>query len=210
MLLRETKNRFKFIWIHLVLILLPFSLLSDGGGSPSNENDLVFACMVIPKQNEVESLIWAKSIRKLGGKFSSNPIWVFIPNKVEDLSSDRREKLYKLGVQLFPFEIDENILRFPLAGKPFAAAEAERLASKKFKFMAWTDPDNMFLNEPREFILPDGINLGYRPVHHINVGSIFDQPLDEFLRARFDRLRIVRLDCLMDRFTQRAAETIEQ
>ncbi len=172
------KKRFKIIGT--LSILLSFSLFSSWQCSPSGKKDLVFACMVIPGQNEVESLIWAKSIREFGGRYSSNPIWVFVPNKVENLSSDRRKKLHNVGVQLFPFEIEESILRFPLAGKPYAATEAERLATGKFKFMAWTDPDNMILNDPGEFILPEGINLGYRPVHHINVGSIYNQPLDEF------------------------------
>ncbi len=177
---KKIKNLFKLIWVLFLFILLSFSLFSTWECSSSGESDLVFACMVIPEQNEVESLIWARSIREYGGNYSSNPIWVFVPNTVETLSTGKREELNELGVQLFPFEIDENILRFPLAGKPFAAAEAERLATGKYKFMAWTDPDNMLLNEPREFILSEGMNLGYRPVHHINVGSIYSQPLDEF------------------------------
>jgi hypothetical protein len=180
MLFSKIKSRFKLIWIHFLSILLPFNLFSAWGSVPSGEDDLVFACMVIPAQNEVESLIWAESIRKFSGKFSSNPIWVFIPNNVENLSAGKCEKLKELGVELFPFAIDESILRFPLAAKPFAAAEAEKVALGKCEFLAWTDPDNMFLNEPAEFILPEDKNLGYRPVHHINVGSIYDQPLDEF------------------------------
>lgn len=192
MLLERITNLFELIGIHLFLILLPINLLSTEVNSPSGENDLVFACLVVPGQNEVESLIWARSIRKFGGKFSSYPIWIFVPNKVENLSSERREKLTELGVQLFSFVIDENILRFPLAGKPYAAAEAEKSAAGKFKFMVWTDPDNMLLNEPREFILSKGINLGYRPVHHINVGSIYDQPLDEFWKLIYEDCGVPR------------------
>src|SRR4030042_1290955 len=69
----------------------------------------------------------ASSIRKFGGKFSSNPIWIFIPNKIENLSETKREKLLELGVEFFPFTIDESASRFPLAAKPFAAAEAEKV-----------------------------------------------------------------------------------
>jgi hypothetical protein len=148
--------------------------------SKNEGTKLVFACMVIPEHNEVESLIWARSVRHFSGRFSGNSIWMFIPNDVEALSSSRREELDELGVKLFPFKIDKEMLRFPLAGKPFAAAEAEKLASGKLDIVAWTDPDNIYLNEPNEIILPDKINLGYRPVHHVNIGSIYNQPLDEF------------------------------
>jgi hypothetical protein len=36
------------------------------------------------------------------------------------------------------------------------------------------------LREPRGFLLPDGKSLGYRPVHHTNVGSRYGEPLDPF------------------------------
>ncbi|HUS86795.1 MAG TPA: DJ-1/PfpI family protein [Bacteroidales bacterium] len=149
-------------------------------GNKEKPVNVIFASIVIPGQKEVESLIWARSIRKFGGRFKSNPIWVFIPNNVEDLSAANRRRLIGLGVELFPFNIDERAARFPLAAKPFAAAEAEKLTSGKCTFLAWIDPDNMVINEPEEFVLPKGKNLGYRPVHHINVGSVYDEPLNEF------------------------------
>ena len=165
-----------------VLTLFLFGLLTGEIASiQRNESkNLVFASLVIPYQNEVESLIWVRSIREFGGKYSSSPIWIFIPNKIERLSESRRKELLEYGVEFFPFPIDENAARFPLAAKPFAAAEAERVALGKCDFLVWIDPDHMILNQPDEFILPAGINLGYRPVHHINIGSVFSEPLNNF------------------------------
>ncbi len=178
----KTTNHFFVcsIFICLVIFSLKTFCADKPGGEMSKSPIVIFGAMVIPGQNEVESLIWASSIRKFGGKFSSNPIWIFIPNKIENLSETKREKLLELGVEFFPFTIDESASRFPLAAKPFAAAEAEKVALGKCEFLAWTDPDNMYLNEPDEFILPGGKNLGYRPVHHINVGSVYSEPLDEY------------------------------
>jgi putative intracellular protease/amidase len=166
-----------------LIVALSLPCLMTGMMTSLSKNEgqkLVFACMVIPGQNEAEALIWARSIRRFTGRFSGYPIWIFLPNDVEALSSSRREQLRELGAKLFLFRIDEGMLRFPLAGKPFAAAEAEKSASGKFDIVAWTDPDNIYLNEPDEILLPDNVNLGYRPVHHINIGSIYNQPLDEF------------------------------
>src|SRR4030042_796911 len=125
----KTTNHFFVcsIFICLVIFSLKTFCADKPGGEMSKSPIVIFGAMVIPGQNEVESLIWASSIRKFGGKFSSNPIWIFIPNKIENLSETKREKLLELGVEFFPFTIDESASRFPLAAKPFAAAEAEKV-----------------------------------------------------------------------------------
>jgi hypothetical protein len=162
--------------------LIPDKLSSENTSAvnPYSKPYVIFAAMVIPGQNEVESIIWARSIRNYAGNFSTNPVWIFIPNDINNLPEPKRIIFNELDVELFPFVIDDSVLHFPLAAKPVAAAEAERTATGKCEFLAWTDPDNMFLNEPVEFILPPYKNLGYRPVHHINIGSIYADPLNEF------------------------------
>ncbi|MFC2139770.1 DJ-1/PfpI family protein [Bacteroidota bacterium] len=177
-----SSNQFKWNVAIILIFLFLFSLKVKcyNEKDTADESDLVFACLVVPGQNEIESLIWAGSIREFGGKFSNNTIWVFIPNNVNNLSESKRKELKKLNVELFPFQIDEETLRFPLAAKPFAAAAAEKRADGKYDLVAWIDPDNIFVNEPNEFIIPENIILGFRPVHHINIGSMYSEPLNEF------------------------------
>ena len=146
----------------------------------SKKTDVVFACRIDPGSNELETLIWVKSLRKFGGKFSSCPIWIFVPNSINDITVYIRRHLEKLNAELFCFEADESILRFPFAAKIRASAKAESQAEGKYEHLAWMDPDNIFVNEPVEFELSPEEVLAYRPVHHINIGSRYNDPLDEF------------------------------
>ncbi len=144
------------------------------------EERIVIAAMVIPGINEIEATIWARSIREFGGRFSAAPVWVLVPGRGKELSETVRKTLSELGVEIRMFEIDEKDLRFPLGAKASAAAEAERSAQGECEFLVWLDPDNMVIGEPEEFVLPAGVDLAYRPVHHIQVGSIYSVPPDRF------------------------------
>ena len=142
---------------------------------------LVFASTVYPRRgSETNSLLLAESIRSFGGALSRAPIWYFVPDYGEPLSDDTREQLLALGVALTPFEIEAEVARFPFTGDAEAAAIAESRALGRANALAWLNPNTLVLREPRGFLLPDGKVLGYRPVHHTNVGSRYGEPLDPF------------------------------
>lgn len=157
-----------------------FPSFSEAGQKNNDKSNLVFACMVFPLNNELESTIWAESIRKFGGEYALNPIWIFVPQNKENLTAFTRNKLEKLGVTLISYPLDQNTLRFPFAAKVSASSEAEKAAAGKYELLAWMDPDNIIVNDPVDFSLPEDKSLAYRPVHHINIGSPYDQPLDDF------------------------------
>ena len=48
------------------------------------------------------------------------------------------------------------------------------------RLLVWLDEDTVFLQDPEEFDLPEGIRLGYRPVMHRNIGLRMDEPIDAF------------------------------
>ena len=141
----------------------------------------MFASTVYPRrESETNSLLLAESIRSFGGALSRAQIWYFIPDYGEPLSEDTRNRLLALGVTLTPFEIEPDVARFPFTGDAEAAAIAESRALGCTDFIAWLNPNSLVLREPSDFLLPDGKNLGYRPVHHTNVGSRYREPLDPF------------------------------
>ncbi len=141
----------------------------------------MFASTVYPKRgSETNSLLLAESIRSFGGSLSSAPIWYFIPDYGEPLSNDTRDRLLALGITLTPFEIEPEVVRFPFIGDAEAAALAESRALGRADFIAWLNPNTLVLREPEDFLLPDVKVLGYRPVHHTNVGSRYGEPLDSF------------------------------
>jgi hypothetical protein len=46
--------------------------------------------------------------------------------------------------------------------------------------MAWVLPDTLFISPPVSFLLEPEKQVAYRPVHHSNIGSEFDQELDSY------------------------------
>ena len=76
--------------------------------------------------------------------------------------------------------MDSKILRFPLGGDVVAAAQAESKAHNQANLLAWLGTNTVVLQEPKDFILPHDKTLGYRPVHHLLIGSRYDEPLDPF------------------------------
>lgn len=145
------------------------------------QNNLIFNSVVYPTTlSETNVLLLMESIRTFAGSLSQAPIWCLMPEYGKQLSMATQHKLVSLNVILIPFEIDYEILRFPFTGEAQAAAVAESMANGKADFLVWLGANTVVLQEPSHFLLPDDKSLGYRPVHHTNVGSRYDRPLDPF------------------------------
>jgi len=151
--------------------------------TPSKEENcdkIVFSSIIYPgRASESNSLLLAASIRDFGGSISSKPIWFFAP-KLDGLSSEARLLLEKLNVEIIPFEIDQEVLKFPFTGHAEAAALAESRAQESANLLAWLAPNTLVLQEPLDLLLAEEIQLGYRPVHHKLLGLLYDEPLDSF------------------------------
>lgn len=142
---------------------------------------LIFTCMA-PSHSpglDIYTPLFAASIRMFGGILSECPVWVLIPQFEDDISEETR-KLVSLDVTVIPFKIDPDVLKFPFAGYVRAAATAESLAKGKTKFLAWIGLDTVVINEPALFLLDKSKIVGFRPVHHTVIGSIYEEPLDPF------------------------------
>jgi hypothetical protein len=142
---------------------------------------LVFVSVVHQhKISETNLLLLIESIRKFAGSLSRIPIWVFTPDKPEKLSSTLTTRMKELNVTLIPFKIESNVRKFFFASEIKALALAELRAINQTRLLAWIDSNTLVLQEPSNCLLPDERSLGYRPVHHTNIGSRFDKPADSF------------------------------
>ncbi len=142
---------------------------------------LVFASIVFPdSSSETNGLLLAESVRAFAGTLSQAPVWFYVPQNGRQLSTIVKKKLSTLNVILRPFDVDEEVLRFPFTGHSIAAALAESMASDQASFIAWLSPNTIVLQEPRDFLLQDNKTLGFKPVHHTLLGSRYDEPLDSF------------------------------
>ena len=127
-----------------------------------------------------ETFILVESIRKFAGIFSDAPIWLITTKAEEEIPLSSRAQLKMHRVEIIQISLDAEILKFPFTGSTFAAATAEIMAVGKTKYLAWLGSNSLIINEPREFLLKAGKNLGCRPVHHTLIGSLYYQPIDEF------------------------------
>ena len=151
-------------------------------------NDLIFAFNSNAEDKETSILI--ESLRTFTGKFSNSPIWLFTHKELDEISEKRRKILDSLNVTIKKIEIDKEILKFPFISHVRSAAQAEEEAKNQTKNLAFLGTNTIFIQEPKEFILKEGINLGYRPVHHTLIGSIFERPIDKFWSLIYQKCNV--------------------
>ena len=147
----------------------------------NNREQLIFATVTYPNPgSEKNTLLLVESIRAFAGSLRQAPIWCFVPQYGKQLSPETESRLIALDVILMPYDIEIEVARFFFAADIRAAQIAESTATGKTDLLVWLGSNTIILKEPQAFVLPDGKSLGYRPVHHANIGSVFDTPLDAF------------------------------
>jgi hypothetical protein len=127
-----------------------------------------------------ETMILIESIREFAKELSKNPIWLFTKKTLEEIPEELLRRLKELNVDVITLDLDPNIANFSFIDHVYAAAKAEEMAINKTKNLVFLGTNSLFFDSPIEFLLDEGINLGYRPVHHKLIGSIFNEPIDYF------------------------------
>ncbi|UCD19372.1 MAG: hypothetical protein JSU64_08155 [candidate division WOR-3 bacterium] len=177
---RLSRTSFSIILLFLALLITRLSS-ADVDVIMAPENTPIVVTVTYPvSHSEINTTLLVESIRAFGGSMANAPIWCMVPEYGKALSDSFREIASALNIDLIPFEARPEIVRFFFAADIEAAALAESLAVGKAKPLIWLSSNTLILREPSEFILPEDKNLGYRPVHHTNIGSLYDKPLDEF------------------------------
>jgi len=151
-------------------------------------NNIIFA---FPSScTDIETPLLISSIRKFAGKYSQSPIWVVTTKKNIEIPSKMIDFFNTMNVKVINLEVKSDIMKLPFIGYTQAAAKAESLATGKTNFLIWLGSNSLVINEPKEFILADGINLGFRPVHHTLIGSLYDKPLDAFWKIIYQKCNV--------------------
>jgi flavin reductase (DIM6/NTAB) family NADH-FMN oxidoreductase RutF len=139
--------------------------------------------------SDPKDLILAASIREFGESLSNYPIWVLVPKSKENINNEMKNSFLSLNVDLIPISTKDEP-KFPFITYVLAAANAESLAKEKTKLLAWLGSNTIIFNEPKHFLLDNDKLLGYRPVHHTNIGSFYDEPLDPFWELVYQKCNI--------------------
>jgi hypothetical protein len=169
------------------IILLAVSIFVTGFSSNagvddlSNREQLIFVTVTYPSPgSEKNTLLLVESIRTFAGSLAQAPIWCFVPQYGKQLSPKTESRLTALNVTLMPYDVAIEVARFFFAADIRAAQIAESTSTGKTDLLVWLGSNTLILKEPQAFVLPDGKSLGYRPVHHANIGSVYGTPVDPF------------------------------
>ncbi|MFC2028362.1 hypothetical protein ACFLTX_00375 [Chloroflexota bacterium] len=142
---------------------------------------LVFVSKILPgKKHELNTLLLIESIRKYGGKFSKSQIWLLFLDDRSAYSRSVWDRIEEFGVRMIPFQIKNVNSEVFFYKEVSALAKAEEMIVGQSEFMIWMDSNTVVLNEPVDCLLPRNKLLGYKPVHHLLVGSRHGDALDPF------------------------------
>lgn len=135
-------------------------------------------------------LVLVESLRNFGGRFANAPVWVYLPEEMLDADTSLLAGLRVLNADVRSSSAPQDASGFPFAGKTFAAAAAESDAAGRAAILVWMDEDTVILDEPAAFALAGNVVLGYRPVMHQLIGSLYDSPPDAFWSRLYKKLSV--------------------
>jgi len=141
---------------------------------------LVFSTMAGSSNLAERALMLFESLRTFGGELKNDPGILLVPESAGPLSDEVKKGLRSLNVRLLPFDLNEEARQFPLASVVYASAEAEEQTKGKAGLLVWMLMDTLVVNPPVAFLISEGINYAYRPVHHTLIGPVYGKPLDGF------------------------------
>ncbi len=159
-----------------------------------NEKSQSEMCFLILFRSEVGERLARtviEGLRAFGGPLGTSPVWAFV------LDADRApQSLPGLeGVHRFPLALEESCPPYPGAEKVYACARAEEMAGPEIRSLVWLSLDCLVIRPPVLFDLGPAsgaapADVAFRPVHHRNVGSLAQEPLDGFWGGIYQALGI--------------------
>jgi hypothetical protein len=155
-----------------------------------------FVLMFRSAEGERLARVVIDSLRAFGGPLRDHPVWAFV------LDPDRvPHALHGMdGVHRFPLVVDEGYRPYPFADRVYACAMAEETAGPEIRSLVWLSLDCLVVNPPFLFDLGPSFDAAFRPVHHRNVGSPANEPLDGFWQGIYRTLGIDDLPYTVESF----------
>lgn len=142
----------------------------------------IFLTWVHSARQKAHVQLLIDSLRTFAGSLSECPVWVFDANPLntncKELESD--------NVLVLPLETSASVKHYLYAGKVYACAQAEALASPEIQSLTWLTPECLIIQPPALFDLDQDSDAAVRPVHIKNVGLLAAEPLDDFWKQVYE------------------------
>lgn len=144
--------------------------------------DLAFVACIEGNALEAQALLLFESIRRWGGRFRDAPIHALSPRRGPPLAAATRRALDRLEVLFDDRELNRDAADYGSANRVAAAAFVE--AQYGHERLVVLDSDTLFLREPTDFLLADGVDAALRPVDLKGSASTgVGDPMDDYWRA---------------------------
>ncbi len=173
-----------------VALILAMLALVPGSSLFGAARPVIFASYAGDSEQLHNTLILVESVRTFGGQFADAPVWIYTPANLLKTQENLVKRLVSLGAEVRSSDTPRDSHDVPYAGKVFAAAHAEGAAKGAASILVWMDEDTVVLKEPRDLLLVQGKSLGYRPVMHQNIGSLYSERPDAFWRRVYEKLSV--------------------
>jgi hypothetical protein len=148
----------------------------ESADSAAGTPDVGFVACVEGGVLEEQTLLLFESIRRYGGRFSGCAAYALSPRPGHAISAGARKRLDELGVHYSDKVLYTECQEYGSANRVAAAAYVEE--AHPHEFFVVLDSDTLFLREPSEILLPDGVDAAVRPVDL--KGMCSDGPEDPF------------------------------
>jgi hypothetical protein len=148
------------------------------------QNQLCAITLVETAGDLRSAILLLQGLRLFGGRLSQTPAWIFYPPQrpLPDLAGAFSGLE---PIDFIPLALDATApgSQYPFASKVHACAQAEALAGTRLRSLAWFNPGCLIVNPSLLFDLDPAFDAAFRPVHHTNIGSPAQAPLDDYWRA---------------------------
>ena len=139
-------------------------------GYPLPETPSVaFLVCVEEGQLEQQGVLFARSLRRFGGRFAGCAIHAYAPREGRNPSAETTAALEAEGVTVHTEVLNAEHDFYPFANKIYAAAAAERDLAEDV--IVFSDSDTVFTSPPDALELAEGIDVAVAPAFHVNKAS---------------------------------------
>jgi hypothetical protein len=132
-----------------------------------------------------------ESLRAHGGTLSACPAWVIVRDSTgRDLAAVERTCAGLEGVEVLSLAGAVDAAPYPFRDKVQACAQAEAMAGPAARSLVWLSPSCLIVRSPALFDLAAPLGATFRTVHHRNIGSPANEPLDAFWAAVYQAIEL--------------------
>ena len=134
---------------------------------------------------EQQAILFARSLRRFGGRFTDNPIHAYQPRVGPELEPATLAGFEELGIELHSQALNEAHHDYPFANKIYSGVAAERELSEDV--IVFCDTDTVFLSPPEALDVDDSTDVAAAPAWHINKASRGpDHPMEEYWQEIYE------------------------